>query len=65
MVKGTKKQHKQLDAEYKAMLLPAYDPMAFYVNLSIMALWGEEKRYLSQYGQRYTKLVFGSKRKKK
>ncbi len=56
-VKGTKKQHAELDAEYKAMLMPKDHSMAFWFNLSIIRMWGREKDYLSRHGQRYGKIV--------
>jgi len=56
-VKGTKKQHAELDAEYKSQLLPSENPMSFWFNLSIIRMWGQEKDYLSLYGQRYGRIV--------
>jgi hypothetical protein len=56
-VKGTKKQHAELDAEYKAQMLPKDHSLAFWFNLSILDMWRQEKEYLSRYGQRYGKIV--------
>jgi hypothetical protein len=56
-VKGTKKQHAELDAEYKAKLLPKNNLMAFWLNLNVMRMWKQEKDYLSRHGQRYGKIV--------
>jgi len=56
-VKGTKKQHSELDYEYKSVLLPINNPCAPWFNSGIIHMWAEEKDYLSRYGKRYGKIV--------
>jgi len=56
-IKGTKKQHAELDAEYREKLLPPNHPRHFWYNISVMRMWESEKDYLSRYGQRYGRIV--------